>query len=719
MGTIAQSLSGPARTSSWFWGFLKEELAPYPGRVSLVLRMVTASTLVVIIGMTFRIPYTAFAALFALVLSRESIEATAKAARALVIGVVLGAGYVIFGALFTLGNPMLRFLWVCGSLFLVFYTLRALSNYAAVARFAYLIIITIPLWDSQASAESKVETTLWAAGAITIGSVVTFLMELVFASFHPHDDLSEAVMERLIPVEELLNHYAEGNEIPAATRSDLTRLATVGTSRLRSILQRSDFASRHQQRVAALVALVGRLVDIAANLLQFTNYIPSNDRNRVRKDAQNIAEIRAILSNRASPRVIAPAVDDAPASLPLLGELETTLSLIHNVFTNAESPDLYTPSPSSDHRQVATLVRGTLSDPEHIKFALQGCLAAGLCYVIYNALFWPGISTAITTCYLTALTTIGASHQKQFLRFAGALIGGLVIGIGAQVFILPGIDSIGGFAVLFAAVAALSAWIATSSPRLSYLGQQMAAAFCLMNLEEFKFQASLAVARDRVVGILLGLFMMWLVFDWLWSAPAGIEMKRTFIAAIRSLAQLTREPGSSERPAAIERSYALRETINTQFDKVRSLADGVLFEFGSSRQQDLALRQRIREWQPQLRTLFLMRIASLKYRLQLPGFELPDPVLSSLREFDDRSAALLEDMAGWIEGTVTPPQIPRDALAELEQSIGSSALGQRSANLSSFVTLIRGIDSLTNSVAEEIAAAYARTALLASSGTIP
>ena len=367
MSTIAQSLSDSTRTSSWLWDFLKEELAPYPGRVSLVARMVTASTLVVIIGMTFRIPYTAFAALFALVLSRESIEATANAARDLVIGVVLGAVYVIIGASFALGDPMLRFLWVGGSLFLAFYTLSALGNYAAVARFAYLIVITIPLWDSHDSAGSKIESTLWAVGAITIGSVVTFVMELVFASLRRNDDLSEAIMERLIPVEELLKHYAEGSEIPAATRSQLTRLATVGTSRLRSILQRSGFAAWHQQHMGALVGLVGRLVDIAANLLQFTSCVPGNDRNRVRKDAQNIAEIRAILSNGASPRVVEPAVDgDVAASLPLLGELEKTLSLIHNVFTSAESPDLYTTSPSSDHRRATTLVRGTLSDPEHI-----------------------------------------------------------------------------------------------------------------------------------------------------------------------------------------------------------------------------------------------------------------------------------------------------------------------------------------------------------------
>jgi multidrug resistance protein MdtO len=693
MGAIAQNLAGSARTSTWFWDFLKEELAPYPGRVSLVVRMVTASTLVVVIGMTFRIPYTAFAALFALVLSRESIEATASAARALVIGVALGAAYVIFGALFAFGDPLLRFLWVGGSLFLAFYTLSALSNYAAAARFGYLIVITIPLWDSHASAEAKVESTLWAVGAIATGSVFTFLVELIFASFRASfrrtDDLRELITERLSAVEELLGHYARVDEVPAATRAKLTRLATVGTSRLRSILQRSDLAAKHQQHMGALVALVGRLVDIAVNLLQFSNGVAGADRDRIRRDQHSLAEIRATLSDGAAPGAM--AIDGyAPARLPLLSELETTLALIQNVFTSADPPEFYTTAPSADY------LRGTLSDPVHIKFALRGCLAAGLCYVTYNALFWPGIATAMTTCYLTALTTTGGSHQKQFLRFAGALIGGFVIGIGSQVFILPGIDSIGGFAMLFVIVAGLSAWIATSSPRLSYLGLQIAAAFCLMNLEEFKFQSSLAVARDRVVGILLGLFMMWLAFDWLWSAPAGVEMKRTFVSAIRSLAQLAREPASINRATAIERSYILRETINAQFDKVRSLADGVLFEFGPSHQQSLALRECIREWQPQLRTLFLMRIASLKYRLQLPGFELPEHALSALRECDDRSAALLDDVADWIEGNARPREIPKDSLKEMGQS-------QPRAGSPSFLALLRGIDSLTDSVAEQIA----------------
>jgi multidrug resistance protein MdtO len=179
---------------------------------------------------------------------------------------------------------------------------------------------------------------------------------------------------------------------------------------------------------------------------------------------------------------------------------------------------------------------------------------------------------------------------------------------------------------------------------------QLVLAFYLINLQEFAMQTSLSIARDRVVGILLGLFMMWLVFDQLWGAPAAVEMKRTLISDLRLLAEFAREPLSKDLKVAVELSYSLRETINANFDKVRSLADAVLFEFSSSRQQDLALRSRIRQWQPHLRALFLTRIVLLKYRLQLPGFELPEAVRVAQQEFDDNLAKMLDGMAERMEG---------------------------------------------------------------------
>jgi multidrug resistance protein MdtO len=176
-----------------------------------------------------------------------------------------------------------------------------------------------------------------------------------------------------------------------------------------------------------------------------------------------------------------------------------------------------------------------------------------------------------------------------------------------------------------------------------------------------------------VAGILLGLFMMWLAFDQLWGASAVVEMKRTFISSLRLLAQLVREPLPGEPRDIIERSYSLRETINSQFDKARAQADAVLFEFGPSRQRDLALRGRILSWQTHLRTLFVARIALWKYRFQLPGFELPEAVHSAQQEFDESVAQDIDDLADQMEGKAAKQRTNIvESLDRLEKTIQAS-----------------------------------------------
>jgi multidrug resistance protein MdtO len=389
-------------------------------------------------------------------------------------------------------------------------------------------------------------------------------------------------------------------------------------------LRRSDRSSQYRETIAGVTVLVGRLVDMAAALSQIGFEPKEADRKRFRDLSLALARIGEDLKDRRIPEPLQ-IPGGRSGAVPLLAEMEETAVLIPKVFADSGMGRDYLPS-SGEKRGFRLPLAGALLDPEHSRFAFKGCLAASACYVIYNAVDWPGISTSVMTCLLTALSTVGASRQKQILRLAGAIVGGFVIGMGAQVFILPNIESVTGFLVLFAAVTALASWFMTSSPRLSYFGLQVALAFYLINLEEFRIQTSLSIARDRVVGVLLGLFMMWLVFDQLWGTRAGVEMKRSFIANLRLLAQFAREPLSGDQNVAIERGFALRESINSNLDRVRALADGVLFEFGPTRQQDLALRERIRKWQPQLRMLFLMRTALIKYRLRLPGFELPEAV---------------------------------------------------------------------------------------------
>jgi len=678
VATLEESIQVSSHPLLWLRKFLREELAPYDGRAFLVARLATAATLVMIISMTFRTPYGAYAALFALTLSRESLGATAAAVRTLAIGFVFAGAYILFGALLAVGEPMWRLLWVIATLFTIFYAMRVLTNYAAAGRFGYIAVITLPLWDSHVQTELKVENTLWAVFIVTVSSIITFLVELVFKDLRPGDDLIDSIAERLASIEKLLTSYADGHAPDEAAKATITRLAVTGTSRLRRMLHGTGYARHYGEQMGAIVALVGRAVDLAANLATLSIEIEERDRKRIRNVAERIATIRADLARGTVPRPTESSGEgDTGAGVPLLSEIEKTVSLIPAVCTGSQSLGTYAYSPSGNSRLPTLFVPDALSNTEHVRFALRGCLAASLCYIIYNALAWPELSTAVTTCLLTALTTIGASRQKQILRLAGALVGGVLVGIGAQVYILPHLDSIAEFTVLFLAVTIPAAWIITSSPRLSYCGVQIAIAFYLINLQEFKMQTSLEVARDRVIGIVLGLSMMWLAFDRLWGVPAVAGMKKTFISAVRSLAQFLREPSPGELQP-MERSYSLRETISSQLDQVRSQADAVLFEFGSSRQQALALRLRIVSCSPQLRTLFVIRTALLKYRLRLPGFELPDIVGMAQQQLDEQMARTMDSIADRMEGKVPKLQVNlEESRNRLEQAISACSPGER------------------------------------------
>jgi hypothetical protein len=58
------------------------------------------------------------------------------------------------------------------------------------------------------------------------------------------------------------------NDCPAdqSTQAIVVRLAMVGTFMLRRILQRSAYAPNYAEQMGAVIALTGRLVDLAGNL---------------------------------------------------------------------------------------------------------------------------------------------------------------------------------------------------------------------------------------------------------------------------------------------------------------------------------------------------------------------------------------------------------------------------------------------------------------------
>ncbi len=700
MATLAATPAATSNPSNWVWEFLREELAPYPQRVQVVGRMVLAATLTMIIGMAFRIPFGFQGPVLALFVSRESTQATIKSVMTMTVATLLGAMFVLCSAPFFTINPILHFIWVGVALFIAFFALSTVNNYIGVLLFALVIVVALPLWDRPVMAETNVIDTLWLVWSTLVGIFVTMGVELAFAHLRPGDNVIFPVADRLTAMEEVLRCYAIGEPVNADAQRQINRFAMLGTSLARRYSTRSGFNLPYEARIGGVISLVGTLVDTTSSLTQLAVRPDDSDRQRAAELADKVAQLRRDFLERQPPAPITfKNVDSEMPGMPLLGELEQTVALIPQVFATPV-PELEVKEDAP--RSATLLARDAFSNPAHLQFGVKGALAAMICYVFYTSIDWPGISTAATTCVFTALTTIGASRQKQVLRIGGAMVGGFVFGMGAQIFILPSIDTIVGFTILFVIVTAISAWIMTASPRLSYLGVQIAIAFYFIHLQSFRFETSLVTGRDRVVGILIGLSAMWLIFDQLWGSPAGVEMRRSFIEGIRKLAQLAREPDVGDRKDAIRRAYALAQTINSNFDQTRALADGVLFEFRPSRSADLAFRERIKDWQPQLRALFLLRGAAIRYRLELPGFELPERMESAQAEFDNALSTTLDDMANRLDGiTVTTSDRLPAALNHLAEEARASGEAS-SPHLKDFMALSRTTGRLAMSLAESV-----------------
>ena len=600
--------------TAWFPQFLRQELAPYPGRGAVVARMVIAATLTMIIIVIFRIPGGAVGALCAFILSRENLTSTAKSALSISLAFGIGGLFIPIGARMFASTPFTHFLWEAASLFLIFFLLRTLQNFALATGLGLVGTNILAIWYLPGPAERNVELTLWQVLGALVGAVVTFAVEAVFHFFSKSDELRDGLSDRLSNIETMLRSYAANEPLPAATSRVLTQYAVVGVGSLRRYVTRSNYDALERTQMSTLVSLTGRSVDFAAAVVSSVPEFDAALRERAAQLARRVAEIRETLTTKRVPQAWEPTFDPT-ATTPLFNELESMIALMFAVLRSSSSIDPRMEILEGPQVSNRIFIEDAFTNPEHLRFTLSGTLAAMLCYILYVGMDWPGLATSVTTCVLTALSNIGASRQKQVLRVAGAIIGGFIFGLGSQVFILPYIDSITGFAVLFAVVSAVAAYVSTSSSRLSYAGLQIALAFYLINLSGFRIQLSLAVGRDRAVGVLLGVSMMWLVFEHFYPRPAVDQMVRVFLRSLRLMAALISESSIGADAETIVLIRKQRDQVYRCFGEVNAQADAVPFETGPERAGHMAARDRIRRWQSWLRSFYIMEIPLLQFRL--------------------------------------------------------------------------------------------------------
>jgi multidrug resistance protein MdtO len=683
---------------AWLPHFFRQELAPYPGRWSLVTRMVIAATLSMLIIVTYRIPYGAIGVNCAFILSRENLLSTARSGFYFILAFAAWLVMIPVGARMFASIPITHFLWEGFTIFLCFFFLRTLTNFVFATGVVVVATATTTIWYLPGPAELNVELTLWQILATVIGALTTLLVEVVFHYYSKADPLLNGIDARLQIIEDMLSNYGGRITPSKAIVRTITQYAVVGAGTLRQQIARRGYTGLERARLSALVSLLGQSIDISAALVSGYHELESVSMERAENLRLRLGAIRNTIRTADSHLDWQHSTTTADRA-PLFSQLETTVGLMESVLDsrNAIDPNL---TALEDVRTTNRIfVSDAFTNRDHLKFALAGTAAAMLCYVIYVGLTWPGISTAVTACALTALSNIGSSRQKQTLRIGGAAIGGLVFGLGSQIFVLPYIDSIVGLTALFAVVTGLSAYVATSSPRLSYAGLQMAFAFYLINVTDFSISLDLTIGRDRVVGVLLGIAAMWIVFERLRPRPASAEMVRVFAKAARLIATLG--VYSSSEPD-IDHMRRVREEVYSLFTNVNAEADAVLFESGRNRISRLAARDRVRRWLSKLRTIYLLELPFVQ--LRFTGER--NSISPALRETELRLFALVSTSLGRIaERLETEVGTSSDRCPGTENALMPTALQKGSQELTTeepFVNLASLVAHLTDELEADV-----------------
>ncbi|HEY2010829.1 MAG TPA: FUSC family protein [Rhizomicrobium sp.] len=230
----------------------------------------------------------------------------------------------------------------------------------------------------------------------------------------------------------------------------------------------------------------------------------------------------------------------------------------------AEKPDAEPPAP----KKTGFFLADAFTNPQHVRYALKATTAAMICYFTYSLLDWPSIHTCLITCYIVSFSTVAESVEKLVLRIAGCLIGA-ALGLFVLIFVIPFYDSVMPLlATIFLGTFA-AAWVAAGSPRIAYVGLQFAFAFFLCVLQGSGPAFDMVVARDRVIGILFGNLVVYLVFTQVWPVSLKDHIEGGVTNLLRRLTVLKRATDRSSRRAAAVQLLAARAAVEDDLDVVR------------------------------------------------------------------------------------------------------------------------------------------------------
>jgi len=522
-----------------------------PGRGEFALRLAVICVLTTLVAQAYQLPDAALGSYVVFFMLKPDRAGSVLTCIVLTTLVTIIIGFLLLVAAHALDLPPLR-VAIMAMLSLVMLFLASASKLKPLAGTIGLILVyALDVLGMAPSGEPATRALLyvWLLTAVPAGaSIVVNLL----AGPSPRRLAERALAARLRAVRDLLAQPDEGTRRHVATLRRQGGAGVLGLLHLALIekltplldLQALQRATRSTDTLLMLAEAIDRRSDMPVHWRQAA--------------AVTLDAMAAILERHRYPIAIEPVTGGTPSTDPaamLAADFDAVLAGFARVPTMAAA----VPAKSG------FFVPDALSNPDHARFAVKGTIATIGCYLFYSLADWQGIHTCLITCYIVALDTTAETVEKLSLRIAGALAGA-ALGIAAMVWLTPEIDRIGGLLALVFVGALAGGWIAGSGPRIAYAGYQLAFAFFLCVIQGPGPAFDLTVARDRVIGILIGNAAVYLIFVSVWPVSIARRIDPRLAGLAHGLARIARLPGHAVRRDALSAAHAGAAQVATDLE---------------------------------------------------------------------------------------------------------------------------------------------------------
>lgn len=524
---------------------------PSPGRLAFAARLALICTLVAVFAEVYKTPEIALTVYVVFFLNKPDRVSSLVLTVAITLVITVVVGIIFLLALPVLGNPGLRVLTMALISFVMMFLLSASKLKPVASIVALVIAYALDVLGSAPLGEAVTRALLYTWLFFGIPALVSILVNLLMAP-SPRSLVQKEIAERLrIAVSTL----AEEN---TAAGHDATRSILMGDAETQVHLKFAGMEkSSKEEDVAALKGASDCVVTVLSAVQLMLDEPQAMPSQKVKHMIESrLMELADIFEAGGYPAKVDTVNTDGDCS---------DLSVSAVAFLNSGLVQLGEVRPAAGakkEKESGFFLPDAFTNPVHVQFALKITGAAMLCYLIYSVLSWPGIHTALITCFIVSLTTAAESVEKLTLRIIGCLAGA-GLGLVVMLRIIPRATDIADLALIVFAGAFLAAWIAAGNKHISYAGFQLAFAYFLCVIQGPSPSFNMVVARDRVIGILLGNIVSYFVATRVWPVSVGPRIDSALQKAKQKLESVREASDGWSRRRLVAETQSMVEGISS------------------------------------------------------------------------------------------------------------------------------------------------------------